>query len=235
LITSFFFRRPKVGCVAKKEHKMASEEKSFEELLKDAPTTPSGGTASFVGTLAKSSEAGKFVLTLQDGSTVTLETASVKGHAVLGTSVGQTIVRVDVEAGKLPASASGAAGTPSPIFKIPYIDYTAAWLHQPGKPAWLDNVPLGTGFSDRFGPYTWAEVIQDPVGGFGPAQSGGFAPFALATPHQAPAGTLAATTQLHRPFTIAEQTGFPDNQTPPSVDGTFAWRDATPFWHDQPL
>jgi hypothetical protein len=81
---------------------MAGKDKSFEELVKEAPPAPAEGTVSLVGTLARSGEPGKFVLTLQDGSTLTLETAAVKGHEVLGTSVGQTIVRVDVEAEKIP-------------------------------------------------------------------------------------------------------------------------------------
>src|SRR5271166_4461113 len=81
---------------------MASKDKSFEELVKEAPAAPAEGTVSLVGTLARSGEAGKFVLTLEDGSELTLETAAVKGHEVLGTSVGQTIVRVDVEAEKIP-------------------------------------------------------------------------------------------------------------------------------------
>jgi hypothetical protein len=93
---------------------MFSEEKSFENLLKEAPAAPAAGTVGLVGTLAKSSEAGKFVLTLQDGSAVTLETASVKGYAVLGTSVGQTIVRVDVDAGKIPTVVPNGNTEPLP-------------------------------------------------------------------------------------------------------------------------
>ena len=88
---------------------MASKEKSFEELLKEAPAAPATGSVSLVGALAQSSEPGKFALTLQDGSIVTLETASVKDHTVLGTSVGQPIVRVEVDAARLLASAPGGA------------------------------------------------------------------------------------------------------------------------------
>jgi hypothetical protein len=68
---------------------MAREEESFETLVKEAPLAPAAETVSLVGTLARSSEAGKFVLTLQDGRAVTLETAAVKGYMVLGTSLGQ--------------------------------------------------------------------------------------------------------------------------------------------------
>src|SRR5271165_1059433 len=118
---------------------MASEEKSFEDLVKEAPV---GGTVSLVGTLAQSSEAGKFVLTLQDGSAMTLETASVKGHAVLGTSVGQTIVRVDVDAAKIPT----LSPNPSPweLRKPPWLE-KPSWEEKfapADKQGWTDN----TGF-----------------------------------------------------------------------------------------
>lgn len=83
---------------------MAGNGKSFEELVNDAPPAQAAGTVSLVGMLAKSSEPGKFVLTLRDGSELTLETAAVKEHEVLGASVGQTIVRVDVEAADIPAT-----------------------------------------------------------------------------------------------------------------------------------
>jgi hypothetical protein len=38
---------------------MASEEKSFENLLAEAPAAPSAGTVSLVGALAQSCETGK--------------------------------------------------------------------------------------------------------------------------------------------------------------------------------
>jgi hypothetical protein len=151
---------------------MAREEKTFEDLIKEAPR---GGTVSLVGALAQSSEAGKFVLNLQDGRTMTLETASVKGHTVLGTSVGQTIVRIDVDAATIPASAPGAS-TVADIYTPPGVDHTLAWLDHGPKPFWQD-APA---------PY------QLPFGGS--------APFSLATPHQAPVEALAMMMQPFGPF-----------------------------------
>lgn len=84
---------------------MASQDRSFADLLAEAPAAPAEGTVSLVGALAKSREAGKFVLTLQDGRTVMLETSAVKGHTVLGSSVGRAIVRIEIEASKAPAFA----------------------------------------------------------------------------------------------------------------------------------
>jgi hypothetical protein len=79
---------------------MASQDKSFADLVAEAPAAPAEGTVSLVGALAKSREAGKFVLTLQDGRTVALETSAVKGHTVLGASLGRAIVRIEIEASK---------------------------------------------------------------------------------------------------------------------------------------
>jgi hypothetical protein len=85
-----------------RERNMASEDKSFADLVAESPAAPAEGTVRLVGALAKSREAGKFVLTLQDGRTVTLETSAVKGHTVLGSSLGRAIVRIEVEASKAP-------------------------------------------------------------------------------------------------------------------------------------
>jgi hypothetical protein len=152
---------------------MNSEEKSFKELVKEAPV---GATVSLVGALAQSSEEGKFVLTLQDGRAITMETASVKGHAVLGTSVGHTIVRIDVDAGALPAVARGEPGPVANFHTAPGPDYTLAWLDHGQKPL-LDSVKS---------PWTELQTFPYPPGA---------APFALATPHQVAAQTLAMMIQ----------------------------------------
>jgi hypothetical protein len=147
---------------------VTTEQKPFETLLNEAPPAPAAKTVSLVGTLAQSSEEGKFVLIMQDGSAVTLETAAVKGHTVLGSSLGQTIVRVDVDTDKVGSSL--VLGT------------------HPGA----DAYPQGTGFADPLGPNTLAEGIPDPSQLGGQVQAAGLAPFALATMPQAPAAVRAA-------------------------------------------
>lgn len=87
---------------------MASEKQKFEDLLKDAPKEPA--TVSLAGTLMQAHERGKFILTMAGGQTVTLEVSAVKSHEVLASSVGQTIVRVDIDRAHMPASAGD--GTP---------------------------------------------------------------------------------------------------------------------------
>jgi hypothetical protein len=96
-----------------RERNMAGQDKSFADLVAEAPAAPTEGVVSLVGVLARSSEAGKFVLTLPGGRAVTLETADVKGHAVLGASVGRTIVRIEIEAAKVQALG------PQPLVKDP--------------------------------------------------------------------------------------------------------------------
>ncbi len=81
---------------------MTDKQKSFEDLVNEAPLASAAGTVSLIGTLARSREAGKFVLTVQGGNAVTFETAFVKGHAVLGTSVGRMIVRIDIDPANAP-------------------------------------------------------------------------------------------------------------------------------------
>ena len=191
---------------------MANQEKSFEDLLKEAPAAPGAGTMSLVGTLARSSEPGEFVLTLQDGRTVTLEKTAVKGHMVLGTSVGQTIVRIDVDASKVPAGAFGRSATPD-IFTPPTRDYTLEG-RDVGKPIWEDKSP----WTDKL---PWAD--KQPWTDKQPWWDHplvGVTPFAMATPHQVSPATLTA---LHPPgVPMGPPHTFPWNepQTWPWLDNT---------------
>jgi hypothetical protein len=175
---------------------MAEEDKSFAALVAEAPPAPTEGVVSLVGTLARSSEHGKFVLILQDGRTITLETAAVKGHAVLGASLGRTIVRVDVDVGKVPASGPqpfAQATVAAQDIQTGAVDHTG--FHDVGQTepgvdqitvAFLDH-GFGTGLYD-----TSPLLEKSPISDAFPAQAGGITPFALATPHQAPANVLDA-------------------------------------------
>lgn len=168
---------------------------SFEELLRQAPPAPVSGMTSLVGVLAQSTEEGKFVLNLQDGSQVILDKTAVKGHSVLGYSVGQAIVRVDVDSSKIPASsalipqaASASIGTFPPFRDYHYTVPPWRDIH---KVPWFDLPQSTVGAADPIGPNTLREGIPDPFGNVGdPTQIPGLTPFALATPHQVPASTL---------------------------------------------
>jgi hypothetical protein len=178
--------------------------KSFEQLVSEAPAAGGAGTVSLVGALTRAAEDGKFVLTTSDGRALTIETAAVKDHAVLGASVGQTIVRVDVDSAKLPAdvaAAPAAAATPiKPLTDtVAYLDQTTmAYFDHPGTPFYFDHTIAYLDFHkppivDSPVTYAGADVPGSIVEGGGLPGEGGdpalaaaaVTPFALATPHQA--------------------------------------------------
>lgn len=174
---------------------MAKEDKAFADLVAEAPAAPAEGTVSLVGALAKASEHGKFVLILQDGNTVTLETSAVKGHAVLGSSLGRTIVQVEVEAGKVPAIGPQTftrATAAAQDIHTGAVDHTG--FHDIGTEPGVDTII--TGASDHgfgTGLYDTSPLLEkSPISDAFPAQAGGITPFALATSHQAPANVLDA-------------------------------------------
>ena len=82
---------------------MAKDEKTFADLVKDAPSGAETGTVTVVGLLAKSDDPKKFVLHLQGGRSHTVDTAAVKKHTVLGHSVGHAVVQLEIDRESLPA------------------------------------------------------------------------------------------------------------------------------------
>jgi len=171
---------------------MAGDTKSFKDLLDQAPIA--ADTVSLTGMLARSPDAGKFVLTLADGRKLTLETDAVKDYAVLGGAIGQTVVRVDIDSSRAPKDAAA-----SPEIKAPP---TIAWLDNLKNPI-LDTHPGQ--FPDVTIPIVDATIGPgavalggNPWGGSGASQTA--APFALATPHQVAQAQLAAI-QAMLPYT----------------------------------
>ena len=93
---------------------MADAEKTFEALLSEAPLYQKSETVSLTGALARSPEEGKFALMQADGSAITLDSAAVKSHTVIGSSFGQQIVQVEVDAEKVPKEITEAQYRPGP-------------------------------------------------------------------------------------------------------------------------
>jgi len=194
---------------------MAGQEKSFQELLNDAPKAAE--TACLVGALSRSPEAGKFVLTMMDGRAVTLPTGAVRDYVVLTGGVGQLLVRIEVDQAQLPADAAAAMETDAgQIRSIVWTDHTL-----PGrdlKAPVLDTHP-GV-FPDIKIPY-----VDQYVAGPAPVYPGdpvtaGYAammPFALAMPHHAPAATIAA---MQAPM-LSRPVKHPWGDKRPQEDGTF--------------
>lgn len=77
-------------------------DKSFGELVREAPEASGTGTVSLVGVLGRSHDPRKFVLTLADGRVVTLDVDAVRDHQVLSGATGQIVVRVGLDASHLP-------------------------------------------------------------------------------------------------------------------------------------
>lgn len=211
----------------------ADGQRSFRELVSQAPAAPSAQAPRLVGTLSRAQEEGKFVFTLADGRSVTLDIDAVREHRALGGAAGQELVEITVDPERLPreAMAPTSAGLLGGFNLYP--PWTLFWLDHK-LPFW-DTIPgrapdVKLSYADHTG---WEDVKNpridvagpgqvppggDPWGGFAAGQ--GAAPFALATPHQAPAAALAAM------------------QGPAQFGGVFGggtgWLDpATIWWFDQ--
>lgn len=185
---------------------MAKEKRSFSELLGEAPLAAQEDTVSLVGALERSHQKGKFVLALGPGRSVTLDVEAVKGHQVLGGGVGQILVQVDVDRESVPEEIKGAFDSPFTHFGYD-VPITISYLDHPHKLPHVD-IPFTIPTNDFPSPKnileasgTIQENIGDPGfggdpwqwgGGFGGPVPGAGAPFALATPHQAPQSTIAA-------------------------------------------
>jgi hypothetical protein len=230
---------------------MADDHKSFNELLSEAPLA--SDTVTVIGALSRTHELDKFMITLADGRSLTLPTNSVRSFSRLAGAIGQVVVQLELDAklvphdvarledhpgtiaaadpqtilaADLPTVASLDQPATSPLHDLPV---TIAELTGTGDPK-LPSVDgtgvrdiLNTGVADIGGVGTAAEQIG-PIGP-GPV-FGGVAPFALATPHQAPAETLAALTQLQGVAPLGLTFFWLDRQTvasqdkPPLADGT---------------
>jgi hypothetical protein len=228
---------------------MSDEQKSFGELLNEAPLASGENTISLVGALARSHHPGKFVLVLGGNQSVTLEVDAVKEYKVLSGMIGQLIVQVEIDRDRAPHSIThpqpGGVPIPQSPFTNLYLDLNSGGFSNPliDRPVFtfpaVDNPPVKSIF----------EPIPDPTGynqgdpwqfggGVGGPVAGGIAPFALATPHQAPPEVIAAM-QANVPFGLPfggpnsspaapEHTSYIlDTRTNPSIDKI--------IWNDPPV
>lgn len=206
---------------------MVNEDRSFKELVSEAPLLTTATTVTLAGTLSRSDDQGKFILTLGNKRSVTLDVDAVKDHKVLGSAGGQHIVEVEVDVDRLPpehtSPTQGLMGSPGEYkFKFVWHDpQTVYWLDVQNPPkspfhdthpgiapdvtiSVLDNKPV----YDEFAGPVAVPAGGDPWGGvIGSRQS--VAPFALATAQQAPASAIAAM-QAPAPSFIPGGTGIAD-------------------------
>ena len=176
---------------------MANDEKTFAALLSEAPLSQKSDTVTLTGALARSPEEGKFVLMQGDGSSLTLDTDAVKSHTVLGGSFGQQIVQVELDPEKVPKEVTER---PQAINSL-YVDRTGAG-DVPVDHRYMATPPhvgadVHTGLADV---HTGAADVMRGMESMPLSEENTLPsydmPFALATGHQAPAGTLAQMTAM---------------------------------------
>jgi hypothetical protein len=155
---------------------VANEEHDFATLLRDAPMASDADTVTVVGTLARTHDAGHFMLTLPDGRSVTLEINAVKSAKAIAGAIGQSVVQLELDAKRIPENVAtrlfGNKSGPDylPHFTVSYIDYSV-------------GLPQGT-----HGSIPAIEAIQPSA----PASFAQAAPFVAAMPHQASPATIEA-------------------------------------------
>lgn len=223
---------------------MADETKSFSDLLSEAPLASAENTVSLVGALARSSEAGKFVLAISPGNSVTLDVAAVKSYQVISGGVGQLLVQVDIDRASVPESVTAASNAaPANLKAVRDVKHPIVDKYPWEEPVRTNpETDLGysprevsageeirTGIYDLKQPYSdikhpildkhpWEEVVRT-----NPETD--LAPFALATAQQAPASALsamqgAASGQSRTVLHYDVNTGYRDYTKNPISDAT---------------
>jgi hypothetical protein len=200
----------------KEEAAMAKEESEFQKLLNEAPAAPSTDTVTVMGALSRAADPSRFVLTLPDGRSETLEVAAVKSVKKIAGAVGQSLVELELDAKRVPEKISENLNKPLADHAPNTLWYqdtaqTIAYVDVHQTVAYYDH----TGFKDIVGdapPPTLIETI-----GAGGVEQPGYAPFAAAMPHQA--HSHRAQSHLLKPPQFDPQ--VPPKQ--PSQDGTNPW------------
>ena len=172
---------------------MAQEESEFQKLLNEAPAAPNTDTVTVMGSLSRAADPTRFVLTLPDGRSLTLEVAAVKSAKKVAGAIGQSLVELELDAKRVPEKVSENLNKPLTDHAPNTLWYqdtaqTVAYFDVHQTVAYFDHP--NTGFKDVVGdvpPPTLIETI-----GAGGIQQTGLAPFAAAMPHQADPATMAA-------------------------------------------
>jgi hypothetical protein len=166
---------------------MPTQDSSFDQLLSRAPAAPNADIVTVVGALARSTQEGKFVLTVPDGRSLTFDVAAVKQYRVVAESLGQLLVELDLDAKEIPAEERL-----EPVTYAPTIN--------PYQTATYPSADFGSHVADVPPPFNtiYTYDIQTPYHidqhqiAFGGEPYAGFTPFLMAAVHQAPAATMAA-------------------------------------------
>jgi hypothetical protein len=184
---------------------MPNEDSEFQKLLSEAPMAPSSDTLTVVGALSRSADPTRFVLTLPNGQSETVEVAAVKSARKIAGAIGQSLVELELDAKRVPEKVIDIVNKRA----VSDIVNQTIWYQDP--------INTGTGLEDRHLSVppvndTLAETILGGAPVVPPP-----APFAAAMPHQASLGQHPQV--LKKPPHI-------DLYVPPkgpSQDGTNAW------------
>ncbi len=176
---------------------MAREESEFQKLLNEAPAAPNTDTVTVMGALSRAADPERFVLTLPDGRSLTLEVAAVKSAKKIAGAVGQSLVELELDAKRVPENLNKPLTDHAPN-TLWYQDtaQTVAYFDVPQTIAYFDHP--NTGLKDVVGdapPPTIMETI-----GAGGVEQAGLAPFAAAMPRQVDPTTRATLELWANPF-----------------------------------
>ena len=233
---------------------MSQDKKPFRELVTEAPVASKPQPISLVGALSRSSSEDQFALSFGDRRTVTLPVEAVEDYAILGSSMGQMIVRIDIDVDQVPETLRAIFSPPPVPWHQVYTPppdpwrYTAYAVYPPG------GLPVHTGSLDphpyppkvQFDPQhplsatpayrpEWGfktpyqdhtGVILDPPHPWKVQYDPPLQPFVAATPHQASLQTIAALQGVPYLAYAHNATGI-INDKPPGQDGT-----TPPHGHD---
>jgi hypothetical protein len=81
---------------------MAKEESEFQKMLSEAPAAPDPDTLTLIGFLGRTADPARFVLTLPDGRSETLDVAAVKSAKKMASAIGQSVVELELDAKRVP-------------------------------------------------------------------------------------------------------------------------------------
>jgi hypothetical protein len=165
---------------------VANEQSDFRKLLEEAPAVPDVDTLTVVGFLGRTADPARFVLTLPDGRSETLDVAAVKSAKKVASTIGQAVIELELDAKRVPEGLRDRL-IPGPNHNKVVVDTRSiAWLEPPPKaindmPHWKPPIVD-----------TWVTGVADAVRIPTQPDLGGFAPFVAAAPHQVDPATFAA-------------------------------------------
>jgi hypothetical protein len=176
---------------------MAKEESEFQKLLSEAPAAPSEDTVTAVGALSRTVDPARFVLTLANGRSETLEVAAVKSAKNIAGAIGQSLVQLELDAKRVPEHVRNS--------------FLPLNFGNPFKPAGSDGWGFGGGeYGGGYGGGTRGTGFPDIASATGVDRLPAAAPFVATAPHHLSPAAFNALAQVHA-FFLGTPTFYPGN------------------------